>query len=97
MLVFCHDTAMLKITLMKKQILSFMLASTLTLGITGCSTCCDSAAWEYKAVNCTGDSQDVQKQIDNMTKEGWCFVSISGGGGDATHVPYDVLIFKRHK
>ena len=80
---------------MKKEIVGLLLAATLMLGLTGCATCKDSGAWEYKAVPCY--SQDVGKTINDMSQQGWHFVSLSAGAGDATHWPSALLLFKKHK
>jgi hypothetical protein len=69
----------------------------LAFAFTGCATYNHSSAWEYKAATCTGDSQDVEKQINDMTQQGWHFVSIAAGAGDATHWPTAILVFKRAK
>lgn len=52
---------------------------------------------EYTAVTCAGDGPDVENQINTMTKQGWHFVSISSGGGDASHYPVAILVFKKNK
>jgi hypothetical protein len=80
---------------MKKRILGLFLASTLMLFFTGCATYSHSAAWEYKAIDCY--CQNVGKTIDDMRQQGWCFVSMSAGGGGPTNAPEAVLLFKRHK
>ena len=54
-----------------------------------------SANPEYKAVSCTGDGPDVENQINTMNQQGWHLVSISAGGGDATHYPMAILVFKQ--
>jgi len=80
---------------MKRRILGLLLAATLALVLTGCTTCSNSATWEYKAVPC--HSQDVGKTIDDMKQQGWDFVSMSAGGGDAVNWPSAILLFKKHK
>jgi hypothetical protein len=54
-----------------------------------------AASSEYKCVTCAGDGPDVENEINNMTKQGWRFVSMSSGGGDVTHYPVAILVFKR--
>jgi Domain of unknown function (DUF4177) len=82
---------------MKKRVLGLFLASTLALTFTGCATCSHSAAWEYKVVTPYADAVTVEKQINDLTQQGWHLVSVSAGGGDATHVPETIIVFKRHK
>lgn len=56
-----------------------------------------SSSVEYKSVTCAGDGPDVENEMNTMTKQGWHFVSMSAGGGDATHFPVAILLFKKHK
>jgi hypothetical protein len=75
-----------------------MLACALAFAVTGCMTFShSSSSLEYKAVTCAGDGPDVENQINDMTKQGWHFVSMSSGGGDVTHYPVAILVFKKHK
>ena len=80
---------------MKKRMLGFLLTTAVALSLSGCASCHDSTAWEYEAV--PSYSQDVGKTISDMEKQGWRFVSLSAGAGDATHWPSAILLFKRHK
>lgn len=86
-----------QIILMKKHIHGLLLASTLALVFTGCATSSNTAAWEYKVVTPYADAATVEKQINDLTQQGWHLVSIAAGGGDVTHTPQAVIVFKRHK
>ena len=72
------------------------MASTLALIFTGCATYNDSSAWEYKVVTPNLNAATVEKQINDLTQQGWHLVSVTAGesGGG---VPMTVLVFKRHK
>jgi outer membrane lipoprotein SlyB len=78
---------------MKKQIHGLLLAVALAFAFTGCATGDHSAAWEYKAVNAqTNLEGGIEKQINDLTKQGWHLVSVSAGGDNTT-----VIVFRRHK
>ena len=81
---------------MKIGTLGLLAASLLTLP-SGCAVLKPSAGRQYKAVNGYADGPHVQRQINDMAQQGWHFVSISTAGGDATHWPDAVLVFKKHK
>lgn len=74
-----------------------MLASAVALAVTGCKTFMFKSSMNYKAITCAGDGPDVENEINTMTRQGWHFVSMSAGGGDATHYPVAILVFKKHE
>ena len=88
---------------MKRRLFGLLLASAFAFAVTGCSTfkhmtsSSSSSDDEYKVVTSAGDGPDVEKEINDMSQQGWHFVSVSAGGGDVTHYPVAILVFKKHK
>jgi Domain of unknown function (DUF4177) len=87
---------------MKRRLFSSLLAFAVAFAVTGCSTfkhmtSSSSSSEEYKVVTSAGDGPDVEKEINDMAQQGWHFVSISSGGGDLTHYPVAILVFKKHQ
>jgi len=94
---------------MKRRLFSLLLASAFAFAVTGCAMFSHSSSStstskssspkapseEYKVLTCAGDAQDVEAQINNMAQQGWHFVSMSAGGGDLTHYPTAILVFKK--
>ena len=56
----------------------------------------DSTVWEYKTLQ-TYASGDLDKQLNDLGREGWDVVSSSTTHGSSTVSPYAVVIFKRAK
>jgi hypothetical protein len=82
---------------MTRRLISSLLACAFAFAVTGCKIMSpSSSSMEYKAVTCAGDGPDVENEINSMTKQGWHFVSMSSGGGDVTHYPVAILVFKKH-
>ncbi|MGH7939825.1 MAG: hypothetical protein ACREFR_01980 [Limisphaerales bacterium] len=87
---------------MKRRLVGSLLACAVAFAVSGCKTfshltSSSSSSNEFKVVTSAGDGPDVQKTINDMTEQGWHFVSISSGGGDLKHYPVAILVFKRHK
>ncbi|HEV2328338.1 MAG TPA: DUF4177 domain-containing protein [Verrucomicrobiae bacterium] len=89
---------------MTRRLFSTLLACAVALALTGCktfshssssSTSSTTSSPEYKCVTCAGDAPDVENEINTMANQGWHFVSMSAGGGDTTHYPVAILVFKK--
>ena len=84
---------------MKGRILGLLIASTLALVFTGCTTSSHSKAWDYNVQIVGGNMYAAnnvpaaQETINRMTQQGWHLVSVSAGGEE----PKIVIVFKRHK
>jgi hypothetical protein len=94
---------------MKKQVIGFLLASTLAIVAAGCTTTHHSAAWTYTVVYVDGNQSvrtssgnyvpQADDTINSMTSQGWEFVSLSvaDSGSAAPHPNKVAIVFKRYK
>ena len=83
---------------MKRRFFVALLAFTVAPMFSGCASCGHPANCEkYKVATEFADPVRVEKRINEFTQQGWRLVSVSAGGGDATHVPMAILVFKKNK
>jgi hypothetical protein len=92
-----HDTPQ-QIHIMKKQIISLILAGATALVFTGCATGHHSKAYDYKIIcgpveapMATGTPLMLGEQLDRAAAEGWEVVCAGRGNG------FPFIVLKRAK
>ena len=83
---------------MRKQITAVSLAILLAFALSGCATCREHHAVEYKVVRAFA-YPSLEKQLNDLSQQGWSVISISTSqqsvGKDG--VPEVIVLLKRAK